>query len=169
MSIDVRENDLHKLSEILNEFLDEDQARAFTAKIEQEVAQKTNDKNLRALIETLSSIYTVKPSRKEHFKKTLLVLLVSFHMFVIVINMVAFFILPFLYPLLVWMPLNSFILTVIFTREICPLTRLENHMRTNLGMPRIGGFIGHYIVRPIRKINKAYKAGLHVSSKQGKQ
>ena len=72
MSIDVRDNDLHKLSEILNEFLDEDQARAFTAKIEQEVAQKTSDKNLQRLIETLSSIYTVKPNRKEYLKRRFL-------------------------------------------------------------------------------------------------
>lgn len=163
-----RMDDLNKLSDILNEFLDEDQAREFTSKIEQEVAQKTDDKTLRALLETLSSLYTVKPSRKEHLKKLVLTLLVAFHMFVIVINLVAFFILPFLYPLLVWMPLNSFILTVTFTREICPLTRLENYMRTSIGMPRIGGFIGHYFVRPTKRAYRTYKVGLGLAGKKGK-
>ena len=56
MSTDQRTDDLNKLSEILNEFLDEDQAREFTSKVEQEIAQKTDDKTLRALLETLSSI-----------------------------------------------------------------------------------------------------------------
>jgi hypothetical protein len=168
MSTDERMSDLNKLSEILNEFLDEDQAREFTSKIEQEVAQKTSDKTLRTLLETLSSLYTAKPSRKEHLKKIVLTLLVTFHMFVITINVVAFFILPFLYPLLVWMPLNSFILTVTFTREICPLTRLENYMRTSMGIPRIGGFIGHYFVRPIKRAYITYKIGLGSSDKKGK-
>ena len=76
-------------------------------------------------------------------------------MFVITVNIAAFFVLPFLYPLWVWMPINSFILTVTFTREICPLTRLENKLRTSLGMSRICGFIGHYFARPFKKLLNA--------------
>ena len=49
--------DLQKLSEILNEFLDEDEAREFTSKIAQEVAENTSDEKLKSLLETLSSIY----------------------------------------------------------------------------------------------------------------
>ena len=92
--------------------------------------------------------------KKDRLKKIALYSLITFHHFVITVNILAFFILPFMYPLLVWMPLNSFILTVTFTREICPLTRLENYIRTSLGMPRIGGFLGHYIVRPVKKLLK---------------
>ena len=51
--------DLQKLSEILNEFLDEDQAREFTSKVEQEIARKTDDKTLRTLLQTLNSLYTI--------------------------------------------------------------------------------------------------------------
>ena len=101
--------------------------------------------------------------KKDLAKKIFFYSLVTFHAFVIAVNIVAFFILPFLYPLLVWMPLNSFILTVTFTREICPLTRLENYIRTSLGMPRIGGFIGHYLVRPIKKFLKSKEGGVDKS------
>ena len=54
----------------------------------------------------------------------------------------------------------DFILTIFFTRETCPLTRLENKIRTSIGMSRIGGFIGHYVVRPIRRLraSRAMKA-----------
>lgn len=163
MPVSDQVNDLQKLSEILNQFLDEDQAREFTSKIEQEVAQKTDDKRLRSLLETLSSLYNIKPKRKEYAKKTVLILLIAFHMCVVGINITAFFILPFLHPLWIWMPINSFILTVTFTREICPLTKLENYLRTSLGLPRIGGFIGHYFVRPVRRAYKTYHLGLKES------
>ena len=76
------------------------------------------------------------------------------HMFIVIVNIMAFFILPFMYPLWMWVPVNSFILTVTFTREVCPLTRLENYLRTSLGMSRIGGFIGHYFIKPVKRAIK---------------
>jgi len=78
--------------------------------------------------------------------------LVAGHMLVILINMMAFFVLPFTYPVYIWIPLNSFILITIFSRSLCPLTRLENYLRVHVGKPTIGGFIGHYIVRPLKKL-----------------
>ena len=141
--------------EILDEYLDEDQARELTARLEQEIGRKTDNDSLKVSLEMLKALYSKKPKRIDQLKKGLLYFIVAFHMFVIIVNIAAFFVLPFLYPLWVWMPLNSFILTVTFTREICPLTRLENKLRTSLGMSRIGGFIGHYFVRPFKKLLNA--------------
>jgi len=140
--------------EILDEYLDEGQARELTARLEQEIGQKTDNDSLKVSLEMLKTLYSKKPKRIDQLKKLLLYLVAVFHMFVIAVNISAFFVLPFLYPLWVWMPLNSFILTVTFTREICPLTRLENKLRTSLGMSRIGGFLGHYLVRPIKRLLK---------------
>ena len=141
--------------EILDEYLDEDQARELTARLEQEIGRKTDNDSLKVSLEMLKALYSKKPKRIDQLKKGLLYFIVAFHMFVITVNIAAFFVLPFLYPLWVWMPINSFILTVTFTREICPLTRLENKLRTSLGMSRIGGFIGHYFVRPLKKLLNA--------------
>ena len=138
--------------EILDEYLDEGQARELTARLEQEIGQKTDNDSLKVSLEMLKALYSKKPMRRDQLKKLLLYLVAVFHMFVIAVNVSAFFVLPFLYPLWVWMPLNSFILTVTFTREICPLTRLENKLRTSLGMNRIGGFIGHYFLKPVKKL-----------------
>ena len=138
--------------EILDEYLDEGQARELTARLEQEIGQKTDNDSLKVSLEMLKALYSKKPMRIDQLKKLLLYLVAVFHMFVIAVNVSAFFVLPFLYPLWVWMPLNSFILTVTFTREICPLTRLENKLRTSLGMNRIGGFIGHYFLKPVKKL-----------------
>ena len=153
--------------EILDEYLDEDQARELTARLEQEIGQKTDNDSLKVSLEMLKALYLKKPNKIDYAKKAALYALIAFHMFVITVNIAAFFVLPFLYPLWVWMPINSFILTVTFTREICPLTRLENKLRTSLGMSRIGGFIGHYFVRPIKRLfsAKAQYTSIHEDEK----
>jgi hypothetical protein len=147
----------NSIVEILDEYLDTDQARELTARLEQEIGQNTDNDSLKVSLEMLKALYERKPPKKDHFKKLALYSVITFHTFVILVNIAAFFILPFLYPLLVWMPINSFILTVIFTRELCPFTRLENYIRTSLGMPRVGGFIGHYLVRSFKKLIKNVK------------
>ena len=140
--------------EILDEYLDESQARELTARLEQEIGQKTENDSLKVSLEMLKALYSKKPKKIDYIKRGLLYFIILFHSFVIVVNIVAFFVLPFYYPLWVWMPLCSFILTVTFTREICPITRLENYLRTSLGLPRIGGFIGHYFIKPIKRLLK---------------
>ena len=153
------------IMEIMDDFLDADDARELTARLEHEIGQGTNNDSLKVSLEMLKELYKDKTGsrKKDRLKKISLYSLITFHCFVVTVNIVAFFILPFLYPLLVWMPLNSFILTVTFTREICPLTRLENYIRTSLGMPRIGGFLGHYMVRPVRKLLKSREIGVDKS------
>ena len=140
--------------EILDEYLDEGQARELTARLEQEIGQKTDNDSLKVSLEMLKALYSKQPKKIDYLKKGLLYSVILFHAFVIIVNIAAFFVLPFYYPLWVWMPVCSFILTVTFTREICPLTRLENYLRTSLGMSRIGGFIGHYFVKPIKRLLK---------------
>ena len=151
----------NSIVEIMDDFLDADDARELTARLEHEVGQGTDNDSLKVSLEMLKELYKDRTGsrKKDRLKKISLYSLVTFHYFVITVNIVAFFILPFLYPLLVWMPLNSFILTVTFSREICPLTRLENYIRTSLGMPRIGGFIGHYAVRPVKNFLKSRSDG----------
>ena len=146
----------NSIMEIMDDFLDADDARELTARLEHEVGQGTDNDSLKVSLEMLKELYKDKTGsrKKDLYKKTCLYSLIAFHSFAVTVNIIAFFVLPFLYPLLVWMPLNSFILTVTFTREICPLTRLENYIRTSLGMPRIGGFLGHYAVRPIKNFLK---------------
>jgi hypothetical protein len=155
-----RSKEMESISEILDDFLEEEQARELVSRLEQEIGQKSSDVHLRSRLRSLKSFYNKRPLKKEHLKYAILYLIVSFHVFVICVNLTAFFVLPFLYPLWVWMPMNSFILTVTFTREVCPLTRVENHFRSSLGLNRIGGFIGHYFIKPIKRVFKTYKSGL---------
>mgnify|MGYP003352601876 CR=1 FL=1 len=74
-----------------------------------------------------------------------LLCLIIFHVYVVIGNLLAFFIVPFLCPWYVALPICSLIVTLSFGRgSDCPLTRLENKIRKNIGLRRIKGFIKHY-------------------------
>ena len=146
--------------EIVDQYIEPGQARELMARLNEEVGTATDNSSLKVSLEMLDALYASAPPKRHLLKKIALVCLITAHMCVVIANAVAFVTLPFFMPLLVWVPINSFILTVFFTRETCPLTRLENTIRTSIGMSRIGGFVGHYLVRPIRRIriSKATKA-----------
>ena len=79
--------------------------------------------------------------------------LVLFHAGIITANVVAFFVLPFLTDWYIAVPCMSSILFLTFARGVsCPLTDLENFLRQRLGLKRIGGFVGHYFIKPWRRL-----------------
>jgi hypothetical protein len=80
--------------------------------------------------------------------------IVVVHLAVVFGNVAAFFVLPFVEPWYTALPLMSVILLLTFTKGIeCPLTTAENAVRRRMGWKPIGGFIGYYILRPIRQWN----------------
>tara|TARA_Y100000593_G_scaffold22677_2_gene45157 strand:+ start:11420 stop:11704 length:285 start_codon:yes stop_codon:yes gene_type:complete len=84
--------------------------------------------------------------------KIALAALVVFHSYIVVANVLAFFVVPFVEPWYVAVPIMSVVLLLVFSKVLdCPLTNLENHIRKKLGMKRIGGFVGHYFIKPIRR------------------
>ncbi|MFI5405001.1 MAG: DUF2784 family protein [Nitrososphaerales archaeon] len=88
-----------------------------------------------------------------------LVLLVSFHIFIAAANLAAFFIIPFYQHWTISIPIMSLIFTMSLAKFWkCQLTEWENDIRGKLGMRKIGGFLGHYVVRPI-KITLGAKRG----------
>ena len=71
---------------------------------------------------------------------------ILFH-FVLVFGMfISFFVLPFRADWSVALPLCVIIVNFMLARIHCPLTDLENVLRGRLGMPKIKGFIGYYIL-----------------------
>lgn len=139
------------ISEIVSEYLDDNAAKELFARLDSEIGINTDNSSLQQSLMMLRTLHSGSIAQGSRWKRTLFHAIVTLHIVVIVINILAFFILPFLYPIWVWMPINSFILTVMFQREQCPLTRLENTVRADIGKKKIGGFIGHYFVKPFRK------------------
>lgn len=86
--------------------------------------------------------------------RVLLILLVTFHIIIVFINLAAIFILPFYTPWYISVPLISFLIRLATVERECPLTALENLLRKQLGMRPINTFIGHYFVKHFRRSKK---------------
>lgn len=93
-----------------------------------------------------------------NWTKVLLAAVIVLHFYVVFVNIAAMFILPFTYSYFsshipFWLfamyvtPIESAIVYLAFNRSPCPLTRYENHLRKQLGMREIGGFIGYYLIK----------------------
>jgi len=86
------------------------------------------------------------------YLKLALYLLVGFHMAVLLGNIIAIFILPFVVSWYISLPLVSLLINFMFSAVACPLTRLESVIRRNMGLPEIRYFVQHYFWRQsIRK------------------
>ena len=83
--------------------------------------------------------------------KVLWAILVVVHMSIIIGNALAFLFLPFLAPWYIALPCCTMIGRVLCTKVKCPFTVLENKIRKKLGWPTIHRFVGHYIIRWIKK------------------
>lgn len=102
----------------------------------------------------------INHKQKRAIFKILLYVSISIHFILVLINLIAFFVLPFTYCLInipFWLfvllitPIETFIFRLIFVGGDCPITDCENKIRQTLGMKTISGFIGHYIIKPFRK------------------
>ena len=68
------------------------------------------------------------------------------HAIIILLNIVSFFILPFLTPWYVYFPLCTVLARTSFSKMVkCPMTIIENKIRRKLGKQEIKGFVHHYI------------------------
>lgn len=135
---------LEQLADLLSEQLGDKNAMALATRVEEEIDGTT--------FTGLTQLLQPQTSNEILFLQIKLWSLVLVHMFVVVSNFLAFFTLPFLYPLYVWMPINSFLLTLMQKNVVCPLTEIENELRSQLGYPQIHGFIGTYFIRPVRRL-----------------
>ena len=84
-----------------------------------------------------------------------LYLVIIVHFIVIIGNIISFVILPIFAHWYEALPLCSFILWISTSNVVdCPLTKLENKIRRKLNLREIRGFIGFYLIIPLRKFYK---------------
>jgi hypothetical protein len=65
-------------------------------------------------------------------------------------NVAAIFIIPFTMPWYITIPLETYLFNLVFGRNPCLITNLENTIRQKLGYRQIGGFVGHYFMKPYK-------------------
>ena len=84
--------------------------------------------------------------------KIFLYLLVLFHHLGILGFLVSAPLLMIKEPFWVWLPVNTWILHLIFSPVlVCPLTIWENRLRKKLGWEKIDTFFKHYYIRPYKR------------------
>ena len=137
------------LSNIMNEYLSPEDAQEIVQRLESEVGSE--DDTVKVSLSLLRSLYDHEEPKTDYANQSYLYLVISFHFAVILGNVAALFILPFVAPWYISLPLMSLIVNLMFSPLSCPLTRLESRIRKSLGMDEIRHFVKHYFIEPVRK------------------
>lgn len=85
-----------------------------------------------------------------HLKVSLFVIVVA-HAVLIAANFVAMFVLPFVTPWYVAVPLITVMINFVFSSLVCPLTTLESVLRKKMGLPEVKFFLQHYLYSHFRR------------------
>ena len=84
-------------------------------------------------------------------------LVVILHFILVFCVCVGIFVLPFVAHWCIVVPLEIYMVSLLTTSVECPLTNLENVLRRKLGYKPIGGFVGFYMLKPIKRYIKGKK------------
>lgn len=155
-----------KIVRIIGDYLPPDEACELSQRLDEEVGVHTTNESLKVSLKMLHNLFEQQLERPESkitndllMYRTILFsfyALVVFHVGVVIVNVTTFFFIPLLVDWYLMIPLMSLLMMLNFSRNIdCPLTRLENFLRVRLGRKRIGGFVGHYFIRPWKRYRKS--------------
>lgn len=160
---------------IMNDYLPFDKATEITKRLDQEVGSKTDNNSLKVSLQMLRALYENTPrptapppsfavtppeaqccchgqtfwhNNAPLYLKLSLWGIVAFHMAVLAGNLLTIFLLPFITPWYISLPLDSLLINFMFSAVSCPLTRLESFVRRKIGLPEIRFFIKHYFFQP---------------------
>lgn len=140
-----------KIISITKNFIPEDKLTELLIKLDDDIGKKSENTTTKQLLAALRSIVDKPLPTPPFWLKYALYTLVVVHIILIFGVLGSFFILPFWAPWYIALPLMTFIWFFSTTKVECHLTNLENAWRQRLKMKRIGGFVGHYFLKPIKK------------------
>ena len=145
-------NDNSKIVSIMQDYLPEEKTIELLIKLDEEIGKKSEDTALKKVLAALRRVVDTPLPPASWRTWLLFYMLVIFHFIMVIVVFSAFFVLPFYTSWYVSVPLMTFIFFFSTTRVECQLTNLENNLRKKLGLKRIGGFVGHYFLRPIKTL-----------------
>jgi hypothetical protein len=136
---------------VAHDYLGEDKSREMFLKMD-DIAQKSGEEHMIHFFARMRLLVDPPMPPPPMYLWAAFYSLVVAHMALVIAMIIAFFILPFYTAWYIALPLMAFIQFFALTRVECKLTQLENFLRQKLGMKRIGGFVGHYVVRPASRL-----------------
>lgn len=143
-------NDNNKIVGLIQTYLQEDKATELLIKLDEEIGKKTDNTAIKQVLSGLRDVVDKPIPPSPWWLWWSFYTLVVFHIIMIIVIVMAFFILPFCAAWYIAAPLMTFIFFFSTTRVECHLTNLENSLRKKLGLKKIGGFVGHYFVKPAK-------------------
>lgn len=151
------QDEASKIVSITQEYLPLEKMQELYGRLHNEIGKKTENDSLRqslAMMDQLvSSVPPDIPKVTPLGLRLIFYLLVFFHGCLVIGMFFSFIILPFLAHWYIALPLCTFIWFFSTSKMVdCKLTEVENHLRVKLGKRRIGGFVGNYFIRPLKKL-----------------
>lgn len=151
--------------EISTKYLPAPQLAVLFNELNEKVGRKTDNDSLKVSLQMMAdftkyvdeNIVVKQGNPRRYGYLVAFMVVVLFHIYVVLANIAAMFLLPFWTRWYVSIPLVSLLVQLMFTRVECPLTNIENKLRLKLGFKRISGFVGHYLYKPVRKAISAFK------------
>ena len=148
----ITQNEATKIVVISQKFLPSEKIKELFVTLDEEVGKKSDDVSVRDLLKTIRHLVDPPLQPSPWWVWTGFYALVVAHLLLVLAVGLSFILLPFLASWYVALPLMTFIVFFSTTKVECQLTNAENILRKRLGLRQIGGFVGHYIVRPMRRL-----------------
>lgn len=165
MSISVQEEAIHIVL-LAQNFISHDKLTELLIKLDDEIGKKSKNDITKQFLATLRAIVDKPIPPAPIWLWISFYTLVSLHIFLVIAVIISFFVLPFFASWYIAVPCMTFIWFFSTTRVDCQLTNLENFIRKKLGMKKIGGFVGHYYIRPAKYIFKSIKRTVQIKRSQ---
>jgi len=142
------QSEVNQVVIIAQEYFPEDKITEFFSRLNEEIGKKTEDESLKQLLSSIKEIVAPPLAPPPLWLWGAFYTLIVIHFILVIAVATSFCLLPFLAPWYIALPIMVFIFFFSTTRVECQLTNLENQMRRRLGLKKIGGFIGHYMLKP---------------------
>lgn len=165
-------NEATEILGIVTKYLPPQDIKELFSELNEKVGKKTDNDSLKqslVMLDQLGKMVDAAPKpAAPQWKWPLFAALGTvwlIHMALVVGMIASFFILPMYERWWVAIPCCVFIWYFTTSRIDCKITALENDIRLRLGLRPIRGFVGHYILLPIRRVRRRLQSRRQASQK----
>lgn len=148
------QNEANSIISIAQEYIELDKMKELFIRLDDEIGKHTTNDSLKKSLKMIRNLVAPPLKPAPIWLWLSFYALVAMHIILVITVATSFCILPFFAKWYIAVPLMTFIVFFSTTRIECQLTNMENKMRKRLGLKRIGGFVGFYFLRPIKKALK---------------
>lgn len=149
-------NEATQFLAISDKYLEREKLVELFTRWDDEIGKTTENEAFKQTLAALRSMVTPVYKKPPFYLWWTFYALVGFHLILVFAIIAAFIVLPFVANWYIALPLMTFIFFFSTTKVECQMTNAENYLRQRLGMKKIGGFVGHYLWRPSKRLYRRF-------------